>query len=71
VILTGEQPGQRAGGERIAPVAEQVAGGAAEDEVDLEFGVAVGAGWNVADPVPCHPSVEASPNCEVVDHRKK
>ena len=71
VILTGKQPGQRAGRELIAPVAEQVGGGAAHDEVDLELGMAVGAGSNVADPVPYHASIEASPNSKVVDHRKK
>ena len=71
VILTGKEPGQRAGCERIAPVAEQVGGGAADDEVDLELGMAMGAGSNVADPVPHHASIEASPNSEVVDHRKK
>jgi hypothetical protein len=71
VILTGKQPGQRAGRELIAPVAEQVGGSATDDEVDLKLGMAVGAGSNVADPVPHHPSIEASPNSEVVDHRKK
>jgi len=71
VILTGEEPGQRAGGELIAPVAEQVGGGAANDEVDLELGMAMGAWSNVADSVPYHASIEASPNSEVVDHRKK
>ena len=71
VILTGEQPGQRAGRERIAPVAEQVGGGAADDEVDLELGMAMGAGSNVADRVPNHASIEAGPDSEVVDHRKK
>ena len=71
VILTGKEPGQRAGRERIAPVAEQVGGGAADDEVDLELGMAMGAGSDVADPVPNHASIEASPNSEVVDHRKK
>ena len=71
VFLTGKQPGQRAGRERIAPVAEQVGGGAADDEVDLKLGMAMGAGSNVADSVPDHASIEASPNSEVVDHRKK
>ena len=71
VILTGKQPGQRAGRELIAPVAEQVGGGAANDEVDLELGMAMGAWSNVADSVPYHASIEASPNSEVVDHRKK
>jgi hypothetical protein len=33
--------------------------------------MAMGAGSNVADPVPHHASIEASPNSEVVDHRKK
>jgi hypothetical protein len=71
VILTGKEPGQRAGRERIAPVADQVGGGAADDEVDLELGMAMGAGSNVADPVPNHASIAASPNAEIVDHRKK
>ena len=71
VILARKEPGQRAGRERIAPVAEQVRGGAANDEVDLELGMAMRPGSNVADPVPDHASIEASPNSEVVDHRKK
>ena len=71
VILTRKEPGQRAGRERVAPVAEQVGGGAADDEVDLELDMAMGARSNVADPVPHHASIEASPNSEVVDHRKK
>jgi len=33
--------------------------------------MAMGAGSNVADPVPNHTSIEPSPNSEVVDHRKK
>jgi hypothetical protein len=33
--------------------------------------MAMGAGSNVADLVPHHASIEASPNAEVVDHRKK
>ena len=71
VILAGKEPGQRAGRERIAPVAEQVGGGAADDEVELELGMAMGAGPNVADGVPNHASIQAGPNSEVVDHRKK
>jgi hypothetical protein len=71
VILTRKQPGQRAGRELIAPVAEQVGGGAADDEVDLELGMAMGAGSNVANFVPYHASIEAGPDSEVVDHHKK
>ena len=70
VILTGKEPGQRAGRERIATVAQQVGGGAADDEVELELGMAR-AGSHVADRVPNHASIQASPNSEVVDHRKK
>ena len=71
VILTGKQPGQRAGRELIAPITEQVGGGAADDEVDLELGMAMGAWPNVADSVPYHPSIEASPDSKIVNHRKK
>ena len=71
VILTGKEPGQRAGRERIAPVAEQVGGGAADHEVDLQLGMAMGAGSDVADPMPHHAPIQASLNSEVVDHRKK
>ena len=71
VILTGKQPGHRAGRERIAPVAQQVGGVAADDEVELELGVAMGAGSDVADRVPNHASVQACPNSEIIDHRKK
>jgi ectoine hydroxylase-related dioxygenase (phytanoyl-CoA dioxygenase family) len=71
VILTGKEPGQRAGRERIAPLAQQVGGGPTDHEVDLELGMAVRAGSNVADPVPDHAPVEGSPDSEVVDHRKK
>jgi hypothetical protein len=33
--------------------------------------MAMCAGENVANPVPSHASIQASPNSEVVDHRKK
>jgi hypothetical protein len=71
VILTGKEPGQHAWCERIAPVAQQVGGGTADDEVDLELGMAMGAGSNVGDPVPNHTSIQANPNSDVVDHHKK
>jgi hypothetical protein len=71
VILTGKEPGQRAGRERIAPVAEQVGAGAADDEVDLELGMAMRARPDVANPVPNGASIQGSPNSEVIDHRKK
>ena len=45
--------------------------GAADDEVDLKLGMAMGSRSNLADPVPHHASIESSPNSEVVDHRKK
>ena len=71
VILTGKEPGQRAGRERNAPVAEKVGGGAADDQVDLELGVAMGAGPHVAGAVPNDASIQTSPDSEIVDHRKK
>ena len=71
VILAGKQPCQRAGRERVAPVAEQVGSGAADDEVDLQLEMAMGGGSNVAGPVANHASLDASRNSEVVDHRKK
>ena len=71
VILTGKQPGQRARRECIATVAEQVGGGAADDEVELQLGMAMGAGSHVAGRVANHASIEARPDPEVVDHRKK
>jgi hypothetical protein len=49
VILAGKQPGQRAGCERIAAVAEQVGGAAADDEVDLQLDMAMRVRSNVAD----------------------
>ena len=71
VVLAREQPGQRARGERIAPVAEQIGRRAPHDEVDLELGMAMGAGPNVADRVPHHPSLQAGPDSKVTHHRKK
>jgi hypothetical protein len=71
VVLTREEPGQRSGRQRIATVAQQVGRGAADDEVELELGVAMGTGAHVVDRVPNHASVEAGSNSEVVDHRKK
>jgi len=71
VILTGKEPGQCAGCEGIAPLAQQVGGSAAEDQVDLEFGMAMGAGSNLAGPVPHDASMESSADSEVIDHRKK
>jgi hypothetical protein len=70
LVLTGEEPGQRAGRERIATVAQQVGGGAADDEVELELGMAMGAGSYVAHRVPHHASIQAGRNSEVA-HRKK
>jgi hypothetical protein len=71
VILTGEQPGQRARRERIATVAQHVGGGAADDEVELELGMAMGAGTHVADRVPNGASIQAGRDSKVVDHRKR
>jgi hypothetical protein len=33
--------------------------------------MAMGEGSNVADPVPYHASIKASPHSEIVNHRKK
>jgi len=71
VVLTGKEPGKRARCEGIAPVAEQVRGPAADDEVDLQLGMAMGLGSNVTGPVPRHASVKANPNPDIINHRNK
>jgi hypothetical protein len=71
MLLTREEPGQGAGRELVATFAQQIGGRAAHDQVDLELGVPVGARAQVTCRVSNHPSVDAGPKAEVLDHRKK
>ena len=71
VILARKEPGQRAGGELVATIAEQIGGGSAHDEVHLELGVAMRAGPNLADRMSDDAPVQLRPKPEILDHRKK
>ncbi|GLZ29573.1 hypothetical protein Lesp02_17630 [Lentzea sp. NBRC 105346] len=70
VVLSGEEPGQRAGCELVPAVAEQVRGRAVDDEVDLELDVPMPPHPDVA-PVPHHQPVESGGQSQVFEHRKK
>jgi hypothetical protein len=73
VILAWKEPGERAGRELVPTFAEQVGGGSAHDEVDLEFGMAMGAdaGSCVRGGVSNNPSFKSSPKPKLLDHDKK
>jgi len=71
VLLTGEEPRQRAGCQLVATFAQQIGGGASHDQVDLQLRVTVSAGAQVTGRVSNHPSVDAGPEAEVLGHRKK
>src|SRR6266516_583240 len=71
VILAWKEPSERVGRELVPTVAEQVGGGAAHDEVDLEFGMAMGAGASVPGGMPNNPSFKSSLKPEFLDHDKK
>jgi hypothetical protein len=71
VILAREEPGQRALRELVAALAQQVGRGAADDEIDLDLGMAVGARSHVPGNVSYHSPVDAVPKPEVIQHRKK
>jgi len=71
VILTGKEPGQGALRKFVATLAEQVGRGAADDEVDLDLGMAVGARSHVSGHVSNHSPIDAVPKPEVIQHRKK
>ena len=71
VILAWKEPGQRALRELVATLAQQVGRGAADDEVDLDLGVAVGARSYVSGHVSNHSPIDAVPKPEVIQHRKK
>jgi hypothetical protein len=71
VLLAGKEPGEGAGGEFVPTLAQQVGGPAPHHQVELQLGVAVGAGAQVAGRVSNHPSIDASPKAQILDHRKK
>ena len=71
VILTREEPGERAGRELVPTFAEQIGGGATDDEVDLELVMPMRARSVVAGGVSDHPSIGFVSQPEVHVHRKK
>jgi len=71
VLLAGKEPGQGAGCEFVTTLAQQIGGPAPHDQVELQLGMAVGAGAQVAGRVSNHPSIDASPKAQILDHRKK
>ena len=71
VILRGKQPGQRARGELVTAVAQQVARPAADHEVQLELGMAMAPGRPVGGAVMTDAAVGAEPEAQVLGHRKK
>jgi hypothetical protein len=71
VILTWKEPGERAGRELVATVAEQVGGGSAHGQVDLEFGMAMEARSCVPGGMSNDAPIKSSPKPELLDHDKK
>jgi hypothetical protein len=71
VTLTGEQPRQRAGHELVTTFAQQIARATANDEVELELVVAMGARGAVAGGVARDASPDADAEAEILDHRTK
>jgi len=70
VFLGREQPGQRAGSELIPSLPEQIGRGAAHREVDLQFGVPMGADAPVSSDVAHYPPIQTGRQLEVFEHRK-
>jgi hypothetical protein len=54
-----------------APLAEQVRGGAAHDEVDLELDMPVRARADLPGRMPDHAPVAAAAEAQIVEHRKE
>ena len=71
VILTREEPRQRAFRKFVATLAKQVARATAHDEVDLDLGVPMSTRAHLSGDVPDHPPVETVPKREIVEHHKK
>jgi hypothetical protein len=71
VLLAWKEPGQGAGCEFVTTLAQEIRGPAPHDQVDLQLGMAVGAGAQVAVRVSNHPSIDASPKAQILDHRNK
>jgi hypothetical protein len=71
VLLAGKEPSQGAGSQLVAPLAQQIGGRAPHDQVDLQLGMTVSAGAQVAGRVSNHSSIDAGPKAQILDHRKK
>ena len=71
MILAWEEPGQRSGGEVVATFAEQVGGGATDDQVDLDLGMTMDVRSSVAGRVSNRPPIQPGRYLKFLDHRKK
>jgi hypothetical protein len=71
MLLIGKEPCQRAGGQVIAAIVHQIGGGAPDDQVELQLGVAMRPGPQGPGGVSHHPPVDSLPQAQILDHRKK
>ena len=71
VVLTREDPRQRALSEFAATFAQQVRGGAPNNEVELDLGMPVRARSYISGHMPNQAPVKAGPDAQVLDHHKK
>ena len=71
MVLAGEEPRQRARSELVATFVEQVGRGTSEYQIELELGVPMRARWAVGRRVKRYAPVDAVPQPEALDHRKK
>jgi len=71
MVLAGEEPGERARGELVPALTEEIRRGPGHDEGDLELGMSMGAGPSLAGHVSHDPSVDTRPKPKILLHRKK
>jgi hypothetical protein len=71
MLLIGKEPRQRAGGQVVATIVNQIGGRAPHNQVELQLGVAMRAGTQGPGGVAHHPPVDFLPQAQILDHRKK
>jgi hypothetical protein len=71
VLLIGEEPRQRAGGQFVAALAQEVGSRASYHQVDLELDVVVDVEAIATRRVPDHRPVNARWKAQILEHRKK
>jgi hypothetical protein len=70
MLLIGEEPGQRPGGQVVATIVDQVGGRAPHDQVDLQFGVSMRPGMQRPGGVSHDPPLDPPVQAQILEHRK-